>query len=46
LAVLSEMERDASENAFDWTLCWQITREDTATEGFSFLDSQDLDFDV
>jgi len=45
IAVLTETERSASENAFQWTLAWQITREDTATEGFSFLDNADLSTD-
>jgi hypothetical protein len=45
IAVLSETERSASDNAFQWTLAWQITREDTATEGFSFLDNSDLTTD-
>lgn len=46
VAILSESERNASADSFHWTLTWQVTREDSAIDGFAFLDTVDLDFAV
>jgi hypothetical protein len=46
VALLTESERAISQDTFNWSLTWQVTREDNVIDGFSFLDSIDLDFQV
>jgi hypothetical protein len=42
VAVLTDSERKASAGAFQWALTWQVTREDSSVDGFSFLDTVDF----
>lgn len=45
VAILSESERQAT-NTFHWSITWQVTKEDSAIDGFAFLDTVELDFYV
>jgi hypothetical protein len=46
VAVLTESDRLASDETFSWALTWQITREDNTIDGFAFLDSVELDYNI
>jgi len=45
VAILNESERQAT-NTFHWSITWQVTKEDSAIDGFAFLDTVELDFSV
>jgi len=45
VAILNEIERQAT-NSFYWSITWQVAKEDSAVDGFSFLDTVELDFSV
>jgi hypothetical protein len=46
VAVLNQSDRMASNDTFSWAMTWQIVREDATVDGFSFLDSVELNYSL
>ena len=46
VAVLNQSDRMASNDTFSWALTWQVVREDAVVDGFSFLDSVELNYSL